>query len=131
HWHLPLSLPSPYPLPALVQAKRVKRAGRGMEGEGACKFYATFGLTSGAARTTSSLREQLRDHVPFLFQFVDGGIDFCAAEFVDRHTLRDSQFRAVATDRKRADESLVHPIAAVRADADAMPVAARCGFDDG
>src|SRR6059036_1404860 len=42
-------------------------------------------LTSRASRTTSSFREQLRHHGPFLLQFVDGGIDFCAAEFVDRH----------------------------------------------
>src|SRR5439155_19846384 len=88
-------------------------------------------LTSRASRTTSSFREQLRHHGPFLLQYVDGGIDFCAAEFVDRHLLHDTQFHAVATDRKRADESLVHPIAAVRAETDAMPVAGRCRFNDG
>src|SRR5438045_8650391 len=37
--------PSPYPLPAPVQAWPVQRAGRGMKGEGAWTFYATSGET--------------------------------------------------------------------------------------
>src|SRR5438876_12080138 len=46
-WDLPLSLPSPYPLPAPVQARLVQRAGRGIKGEGSCAFYATLGLRWG------------------------------------------------------------------------------------
>src|SRR5882724_333616 len=45
--------PSPYPLPAPVQAGLVQRAGRGMKGEGACAFYATLGLTDPISREQS------------------------------------------------------------------------------
>src|SRR5437773_4215905 len=44
--------PSPYPLPAPVQAGLVQRAGRGMKG--ACAFYATLGLTGPISREQSS-----------------------------------------------------------------------------
>src|SRR5438093_11254601 len=72
--------PSPYPLPAPVQAGLVQRAGRGMKGEGACAFYATLGLTGPISREQSSPihleQRRLNCSVPV---FV-GGLGFLSRE---------------------------------------------------
>src|SRR5213082_250537 len=75
--------------------------------------------------------EQVRHHCALLLQFVDGGVDFPAAEFVDRHALNDGKLFAVATHRKRGDESLLDTVAAIRANTNAVPIAGGRGLDDG
>src|SRR5437867_6121082 len=51
--------PSPCPLPALVQARLVQRAGRGIKGEGSCGFYARLGLTESAGSEGAPLKAGL------------------------------------------------------------------------
>src|SRR5438046_9285004 len=70
-----------------------------------------------------SPEEQVRHHRAFFLQFFDGGVDFHAAEFVDRHALNDGKLFSVATHGKRGDESLLDTVATIRANTNAVPIA--------
>jgi hypothetical protein len=76
-------------------------------------------------------RQELTDEGAFFFEFVDGGVDFGAAEIIDREALNDFEFFAVAADGEGADEAFLDVVAAVGADRNAMPITGRSGFDDG
>ena len=53
-----------------------------------------------------ALREQFAHHRLLFFQFVDGRVDFAAAEFVDRHALDDLQPSGRCCGRGRSRSSL-------------------------
>src|SRR5437879_1198109 len=63
----------------------------------------------------SGPEQQLRDHRFLLFKFVHRGVDFGAAEGVDREAWNDVQFLAVASNWKGGDEALLHAVTAVPA----------------
>src|SRR5205823_4653141 len=70
--------------------------------------------------------QQLRDERLLFLQFIDGRIDFAAAEVIERNVLNYLQFSSVAADRERADQSFLHAVAAIRAETNAVPVTHRC-----
>jgi hypothetical protein len=83
------------------------------------------------SRATAFLfRQKLADEGAFFFEFVDGGVDFGAAEVVDGEALDDFEFFAVAADGEGTDEAFFDVVAAVRTNGDAVPIAGRAGFDD-
>jgi len=75
------------------------------------------GGTRSPALSTS--RQQFADERFFLFQLIYRGVDFRAAEFIQRNTLHDFE-RSVAADRERADQPFLNSVAAVGANTPAV-----------
>ncbi len=74
---------------------------------------------------------QLRHGSALFDQFRDGRVDLATAEFIDWQTLDDLPLAAVRADREGTHDPWLHPIAAVRADCHAGPVARRGRRDEG
>src|SRR5690606_30956559 len=72
---------------------------------------------------TENLLKQIRYQRFFLFQLVHARLNFLSAEFVEGKALDDFPLAAVAADRKRSDDVFFDPIAAIRTNGDAEPIA--------
>src|ERR1035438_797427 len=67
--------------------------------------------------------QQLAHHRSLFLQLVDGEVNLGAAEVVDGETLHDFQLTPAAVNREGADQARLDAIAAVGANAEAVPIA--------
>src|SRR5213594_1947924 len=78
-----------------------------------------------------SPRQQLADEGLLLLQFIDRSVNFRAAELVYINALDDFEGPSITPDREGADQPLLHAVAPIRADTNAVPIGGRRWFDNG
>src|SRR2546427_3092363 len=77
-----------------------------------------------------SLGQQIADERIFFLQLVDGRVNPRPAEVVDGETLDNFELLAIASDGEGADQALLHAVAAIGANTQAVPIPGWRRFED-